>query len=120
MFAGTVTLGYKFNQNVFAGLGGGIRHRQNDHKNRFPIAGSFPAYAIVRYSFDNVWHKPYIDGKVGVVVYPKWNDFIKFHTAIGGGIYIRPRLTAGVQCGWYGTLDNRHTLGVLFCSGFIL
>lgn len=120
VFAGTVTVGYKFNQNIFAGLGAGLRHCQHDQNTRFPIAGSFPAYTMVRYSFDTVWHQPYIDGKVGVVVYPKWNDFIKFYSSIGGGIHINPRLTVGLQFGWYGTLDNRYTIGSFFCLGFIL
>jgi len=117
---GTVTLGYKFNRNFFAGMGGGLRHCQYDQKTGFPIAGSFPAYAMVSYSFANAWHQPYIDGKIGVIVYPKWNDFIKFHSALGGGVHILPRITAGAQCGWYGTLDNRHSLGLLFCLSFVL
>lgn len=120
VFSGTITVGYKFNDNIFAGIGGGLRHCQNDQKTRFPIAGSFPAFVMARYTFSKVWHQPYLDGKAGVVVYPKWNDYIKFHTAIGGGIHILPRLTAGAQCGWYGTLDNRHTFSLLFCIGFIL
>lgn len=120
VFTGTVTIGYKFNNSIYAGLGGGLRHCQNDQKTGFPIAGSFPAYAMVRYSFANAWHQPYLDGKVGTVVYPKWNDSIKFHTSIGGGIHIIPRLTAGVQCGWYGTLDNKYSFGLFFCLGFIL
>ena len=119
-FEGTVTLGYKFNRYLFVGIGGGLRHCQNDQKTGFPIAGSFPAFARVRYSFANVWHQPYLDCKTGAVVYPKWNDFIKFHTTIGGGIHIIPRITAGAQGGWYGTLDNRHSFGLLFCLGFIL
>ena len=118
-YAGTVTLGYKFSGNVFAGVGGGLRHCQNDQKTGFPIAGSFPAYAMVRYTFA-VKLRPYVEGKAGIVVYPKWNDSVKFHTAIGGGIHIIPRLTTGIQCGWYGTLDNRHSIGLQFSLGFIL
>lgn len=120
VFVGTVTLGYKFNDSIFSGVGGGFRHCQNDQKTGFPLAGSFPAHAIIRYSFANVCCQPYIDGKVGIVVYPKWNESVKFHTSIGGGIHISPRLTAGMQCGWYGTLDNRYTFGALLCLGFIL
>ena len=119
-FQGTVTLGYKFNNSIFAGIGGGLRHCENDQKTGFPIAGSFPAYAMARYTFANMCLKPYLDGRVGIVAYPKWNSFIKFHTSIGGGIHVIPRLSAGVQCGWYGTLDNRSTLEVLFCLGFVL
>ena len=119
-FAGTVTLGYKLSDSFLAGVGGGLRYCQNDQKTGFPIAGSFPAFTIVRYSFVKSWRQPYVDGRVGGVVYPKWNDYIKFHAAVGGGVHILPRLTAGCQCGWYGTLDNKHSLGVLFCIGFIL
>ena len=119
-FQGTLTLGYKFNNNIFAGVGGGLRHCQNDQKTSFPIAGSFPAFGMVRYTLDNVSLKPYIDGRVGVVVYPKWNAAFKFYSSIGVGIHINSRLTAGGQCGWYGALDNRHSLGLLFCLGFIL
>lgn len=119
-FAGTLTLGYKFTDTLFAGLGGGIRHCSNDQKTSFPIAGSFPAYAMFRYSFTNTCLKPYLDGRAGVVAYPKWNGFLKFYSSLGGGIHITPRLTAGAQCGWYGTLDNKYSLGVLFCLGFIL
>lgn len=117
---GTLTLGYKFNDNIFAGVGGGLRHCQNDQKTNFPVAGSFPAYTMGRYTFAHVRFKPYVDGRVGIVVYPKWNDSIKFYSSIGGGIHIFPRLTVGGQCGWYGTLDNRHSIGVLFNIGFIL
>lgn len=119
-FQGMLTLGYKFNDNIFAGMGGGLRHCQNDQKTGFPIAGSFPAFAMGRYTFDKVRFKPYLDGRIGVVVYPKWNDFVKFYSSIGCGVHIIPRLTVGGQCGWYGTLDNRHTIEVLFCIGFIL
>ncbi len=119
-FSGLLTLGYKFNDSIFAGLGGGLRHCQNDQKTGFPIAGSFPAFAMVRYTFADVCHRPYLDGRVGIVAYPKWNSFIKFHTSIGGGVHVAPRLTAGVQCGWYGTLDNRSTFELLLCIGFIL
>lgn len=119
-FAGTLTLGYRFNDFVFVGLGGGIRHCADDQKTNFPIAGSFLGYAMSRYTFANLWLRPYLDGKAGIVVYPKWNDFLKFYASIGGGIHITPRLIAGGQCGWYGTLDNRHSLGVLLCIGFIL
>jgi len=119
-YQGALTLGYKFNDNIFAGLGGGLRHCQNDQKTRFPIAGSFPAYAMGRYTFSKVRFQPYLEGRAGIVVYPKWNSFVKFYSSIGGGIHISSRITAGGQCGWYGTLDNRHTIGVLFCIGFIL
>ncbi len=120
VFSGIIALGYKFNDNIFAGLGGGLRHCQKDQKTGFPIAGSFPAFAMARYTFADVCLKPYLDGRVGVVAYPKWNSFIKFYTSIGGGIHVIPRLTAGVQCGWYGTLDNRSTFELLFCVGFVL
>lgn len=119
-FAGTGILGYKFKDNIFAGLGAGLRHCQKDHNTSFPIAGSFPAFAFARYSFVEAWHSPYVEGRMGAVVYPKWNDNIKFHSAIGGGIHILPRLTAGGQVGWYGTLDNRYTFELLFSIGFIL
>lgn len=119
-FSGIVTLGYKFDNNFFAGFGGGLRHCQNDQKTGFPIAGSFPAFAMVRYTFSYFSIKPYLDGRVGVVAYPKWNGFLKFHASVGGGIHVIPRLSAGVQCGWYGTLDNRSAFELLFCVGFIL
>lgn len=120
VYAGTGILGYKFNDSIFAGLGAGFRHCQRDHNTGFPIAGSFPAFAFARYSFAKAWHSPYVEGRIGTVVYSKWNDNVKFHSAIGGGIHILPRLTAGGQVGWYGTLDNRHTVELLFSIGFIL
>lgn len=119
-FAGTATLGYKFNEFWFAGLGGGLHHCQNDQKTNFPIAGSFPAFAMARYSFAKVWHEPYVEGRVGVLVYPKWNNFVKFNSSIGAGLHILPRITAGGQVGLYGTLDNRYSIELLFCIGFIL
>lgn len=118
-FQGTVTIGYKFNNNIFAGIGGGLRHCENDQKTNFPIAGSFPAFTMARYTFANLRLKPYLDGKIGIVVYPKWNDYIKFYSSIGCGVHVISRLAVGGQCGWYGTLDNRHSLGVLLCMGFI-
>lgn len=118
--SGTMILGYKFNDNIFAGLGGGLRHCHDDQKTSFPVAGSFPAFAMGRYTFADVCLQPYLDGRVGVVAYPKWNNFLKFHSSIGGGIHVIPRLTVGVQCGWYGTLDNRSSFELLFCIGFIL
>ena len=120
VFQGTGILGYKFTTNIFAGVGGGLRHCQNDQKTGFPVAGSFPAFAMARYTFADVLLQPYIDGKLGIVAYPKWNDFIKFYTSIGIGVHIIPRLTAGGQCGWYGTLDNRNSIGLMFNVGFIL
>lgn len=120
VYSGSLTLGYKFNKSIFAGLGGGLRHCQNDQKTGFPIAGSFPAFAMARYTFANICLKPYLEARAGLVVYPKWNDNIKFYSSIGLGIHVIPRLTVGGQCGLYGTLDNRHTIGVLFNFGFIL
>lgn len=120
VFAGTGILGYKFNDFIFAGLGAGLLHCQKDRNTSFPIAGSFPVFAFARYSFAEAWHSPYVEGRMGAVVYPKWNDNVKFHSAIGGGIHILPRLTAGGQVGWFGTLDNRYTFELLFSIGFIL
>lgn len=120
VFASLVNLGYKFNNNFISGIGGGLRHCQNDQKTGFPIAGSFPIYVMGRYTFSKIWQQPYIDGRAGIVAYPKWNDNVKPQVAVGGGIHILPCLTIGVQCAWYGTLDNRHTLSALFSLGFIL
>lgn len=120
VFQGTATLGYKFTNSIFAGFGGGLRHCQNDQKTGFPITGSFLGYAIGCYTFNRVHLKPYMDTRIGGVLYPKWNDSLKFYASVGGGIHILPRLTAGVQCGWYGTLDNRHSLGLLFSIGVVL
>lgn len=119
-YAGTLTLGYKFNPVLFAGLGVGIRHCENDQKTSFPLAASFLAYGSGRYVFPNVKLKPYLDLRGGVVVYPKWNSFIKPYAAFGGGIHLLPRITVGGRFSWCGTLDNRHTTELSFNIGFCI
>lgn len=119
-YSGTITLGYSFSPRLFMGVGGGIRHCDNDQKTSFPIAASFLAYGSGRYIFSNVKLKPFVVVRGGVVVYPKWNSFIKPYASIGCGIHFLPRLTAGGRFAWCGTLDNRHTTELSFFIGFCL
>lgn len=119
-YTGTITVGYSFNPRFFLGIGGGIRHCENDQKTSFPIAASFLAYGSGRYFFSDVKLRPFADVRGGVVVYPKWNSFIKPYAAIGGGVHILPRLSIGGRFAWCGTLDNRHTTELSLFIGFCL
>ena len=119
-YAGTIELGYSFNPHFFAGMGGGIRHCENDQKTSFPIAASFLAYGSGRYIFSDVKLRPFADVRGGVVVYPKWNGFIKPYAAIGGGVHLLPRITTGGRFAFCGTLDNRHTTELSIFIGFCL
>lgn len=118
--AGTLVLGYNFSANVFAGVGGGIRHCNNDQKTSFPVAASFLAFATSRHVFLQVKWNPYADLRCGAVVYPKWNSFIKPYAAIGAGIHPFPRLSIGGRFSWCGTLDDRHTIELSLCLAFCI
>lgn len=116
---GSATLGYKF-ERIYVGLGGGVRHCENDQKTSFPVAASFLAFASCRHVFSDIKLKPYAGLRGGVTVYPKWNDFAKPYVALEGGIHILPRLIAGGRLSWCGTLDNRHTTELTLCIGFCI
>lgn len=114
VFDGSATLGYQINKTLFVGIGGAVRRCMEDYMT------SFPGFVSSRITLQNVRIKPYVEARGGMVVYPKWNDQVKHYFAVGTGIHILPRLSAGVRVSNFGTLDNRHSWETSLCMSFTI
>lgn len=86
----TTTHGYVI-KNWFVGAGVGYYHSFRDKENMYPL------YAAVRYTFEGVKIKPYINARAGIVYDPYWISKVQAYGAIGAGINVYKGLQVGLR-----------------------